>query len=109
MSTITKLDPHMRVKRTERRNLQRYFMRQADIRTALGKLCIDAFTRLIQLRRDPRFTGDQKHELALKWSAKHDALLIVESAENPQRPTSDFVRASTPVTGIGSVAETEVK
>jgi hypothetical protein len=74
MSTIQKLDPIVRRNRTARQSLLRFFERNRNVSTEIGKFCISGWAHMVALKRDSGSTGARKHKIAMRVHAQFDAL-----------------------------------
>lgn len=86
MSTIAKLDPEVRIQRTERATARRFFASQAHLSSDTGRMCITIADILNKLKRDPRKTGAQKQRIAERVEREFEAVMkAIEEKRNALR------------------------
>lgn len=90
MSTLTRLSPQIRMARTQRRNLLRFFSRHSDFRTALGRRAIELGSHMKAIHADPGSDGFRKHRLALALSKMWDEALAKHEQEKKDADKRDI-------------------
>jgi hypothetical protein len=80
MSTIQKLDPMVRERRTQRKNLLAFFEKQRRTDTEVGKFCITSWAHMVAIRDDPGSDGFRKHALAMRLHERFSKIIEAQSA-----------------------------
>lgn len=63
MATTTKLNPIRRSQAAHRKEMLRYFRDRRNPNTPLGRVCIAAHAKLVELQKDSARTNDQKQAI----------------------------------------------
>lgn len=86
MSTVAKLNPEIRIARSQRKGARRFFTSQAHLSSDTGRMCITIADVLNKLKRDPRKTGAQKQRIAERVEREFEAVMkAIEEKRNALR------------------------
>lgn len=81
MSTVQRLDRSVRERRTARANLLRFFEKNRNISTEIGRFCISSWAHMKALKDDSGSTGERKHLISMRVHAQFDKLQAAMAAK----------------------------